>query len=437
MAGSTSRYSKAGLRMADEPRVDRNRKLILRAGIFLSGNALAQLTGALAGLLLTRWLSTPEYALYTVFAYLTSALTVLSKGGVHLGFTALLGRYWPDLDRTSSLINSLMSVRQMLAWTVGPPLMIMAGFLLIRNGADALQVGAFLVFLAIFWGADIMTRVIDQILYFANQAGQTQVLDAVLNFARVMAVVGLFFAHWLNALTAAFLVTGMAALRIAPITRWIERIIEGRQVQAVPADVSELKAVTIRQMPVEIYFVAQAPLVLICLSLFGDVESVASFGALTRLAMLLAPAQAFGLAFCTPILAGARRGILRTYLVLVLVCAVPSIALVLAALVVPHALLWIVGPNYADQIAAVRVCALTSGFTSVVGAAWSLAAHRGWNHWTQLQIPVGIIWGIAATQFLDLGTVVGGLWLTGGFSIGLLAATIADLVRAHRTGVLA
>lgn len=420
----------------NQPAAGRWRDLLARVGVFMTGNASAQFISALAGLLLTRWMSTPEYAVYTVFTFLMGALAVLSKGGVHFGFTTLLGQYWPDPLRTSSLIQSLISVRRLIALVVGPPIMILAGLLLLRNGAGMVQTAALLVLLILFWIADLRTRIIDQILFFAHQAGRTQLLDAALNLARIVTIVGLFMVQALNAMTAALLVVLAAVLRIPPIDLWLRRVLEGRKMPAAAGDVAELKAVTWRQMPVEIYYVAQAPLILACLSLFGDVQAVAGFGALTRLAMLLVPAQAFSLAFCTPILARARHRLLRTYLALVALCAIPSIVLLVAAWAVPQALLWIVGPHYADQIDAVRVCAATSAFTSVAGLAWGLAAHRGWNHWTRLQIPVGILWCIVGTQLLDVGTVSGALWLSGGFSIGLVAATVADLVRAARKGEL-
>ena len=39
---------------------------VRNVGSFLAGGAMAQLVGAISGILLVRWMSIPDYAIYTV-----------------------------------------------------------------------------------------------------------------------------------------------------------------------------------------------------------------------------------------------------------------------------------------------------------------------------------------------------------------------------------
>src|SRR4051794_20751093 len=86
-----------------------------RAFTFFIGSAVAQAASAFTGLLLARWLSVQDYAIYTLIAVLMGAMTVLTKSGVQLGFTAILGRHWPDMERASAVVEAVGQARRLIS----------------------------------------------------------------------------------------------------------------------------------------------------------------------------------------------------------------------------------------------------------------------------------------------------------------------------------
>lgn len=407
---------------------------IKRALLFLAGNIAAQGLAALSGLLLARWLSVSDYAIYSIVFTVMGAITVLTKGGVHLGFTAILGRTWPDMTRAAQAIQSVLRVRHMLSIFILPPVLLMSGTLLWQNGAPALLICLLLCLLVIFWWADMRTKVVDQILYFAHQTTRIQMLDTSLAAIRLLTIPALYVTGYLNVLTAVLLAALVAILRIRPIIMWIHKLLPAGAHTSNPSDLAEMKAGVRRQMPVEIFYVFQAQIVLFVLSYFATSTDVAGYGALSRITQLLLPFQAFMYAFCVPIFARSTSKQGTLLLGLVALASLPGIMLIGVAALQPSMLLWLIGPNYADLQQETLIAAAVAAFSSAAGTAWSLVAHRGLVRWSWLQIPIGLIWCVIASLIFNLGTIKGALLLQGGFSIGLTVAATMDFIRQPRTG---
>lgn len=407
-----------------------------RVGIFLSASVVGQGLAAVSGLLIARWMSVNDYGIYTVVIVIMGALSILTKGGAHLGFTAILGRVWPDKVRSSEAVQALLLMRRRISAITLPAVLAVAAGLFVYNGAPWWIAALLVGLLVLFWWADIRTRLIDQILYFAKQTTQVQMLDAALAGGRLLAVLGLYALGLLNLISAVVLSVLVAMARIPPITRWVAKLLPGDKPQARQEDVSEIGTAVRRQMPVDLYYVLQAQIVILLLSLFGSLGDLAGFGAITRLQQLLLPVEAFTYAFCVPIFARAASNILGIYFGLVAVTMIPGICLVGLAYVAPWTLLWLVGPNYSGLENEILVAAVAAVFTRGASTAWSLVAHRGWVRYSWVQVPVGLLACVSAIYFFDVGTVTGALVLQGAFALGWLAAAAVDLVAASRRGEL-
>jgi O-antigen/teichoic acid export membrane protein len=412
------------------------RPVLGRAFTFLIGNVAAQAASALTGLLLARWLSVPDYAIYTLIGILMGAIAVLTKSGVHLGFTAILGRHWPDMERAAAVVEAAWEARKLISIFVLPPLLAVSAFLLIQNHVAPILTGFFMLALIVFWWADMRTRIIDQILFFAGQTSRLQIMDTLIGMARLIAVVVLYVVNALSPVTAVLVGVLVAIVRIGPVVRWIRRLLPDIRISSLPADTREIRSVAMRQMPVELFYVFQSQIVILLLSSFGSTANVAGFGAIGRISQLLVPVSALSYAFCVPIFARATTMVVPILVTLVALSSIPGIMLILASFVSPSALLWLIGPNYSGLHEELVVCSLVGAINSIAGIAWNLAAHRGWNRWAWLQIPIGLVWCIVAPKILDVGSISGALLLGGGFSIGLIVSTVADVINGRRRGVL-
>lgn len=405
-----------------------------RLGLFLTGSMVAQGLAALSGLLLARWMSVEDYGAYTIVTIVMGAISVLTKGGAHLGYTAILGRTWPDMARAAEAVAAVLRMRRLISLVVMPCILAATWFLLRRNGVNLGSTAVVLALLTMFWWADMRTRLIDQILAFAKQTTRVQTLDVALAQLRLGAVVGLYWADLLSLPTAVALGVSVALLRVRPILAWVRGLLPpGPPPEPRSADLAEMRTSVRRQMPVEIYYVLQAQLILVVLSVFGSVADIAGYGALTRINQLLMPVEALTYAFLVPMFS--RRSperALRLYLPLVMLTMLPGALLVLVSLVFPEGLLWLIGPNYAGLQEEIFVAALMAMLVRGAGTAWSLLAHRGWVQFSWVQIPVGLSCCALAPFLLDLGNLKEALLLQLASAAGWLAAAALDYWAAHR-----
>ncbi len=408
--------------------VKRIARHLRQASGVLAGNAVSLGLGAATGLLLARWMGVADYGIYNIIATVMGAMTVLTKGGVHLGFTAILGRTWPDRQRAAQAIAAMRQVRQRLSMLVMPAVLLFSAAVLHVAGASGALIVAMLAALVLFWFADVRTRIVDQILFFGDQSIKVQWLDAALSALRLGAVVLLFLLGGMNIYSVVAVGVLVATLRIGPIVSWVKRMLPVDRQQTRAEDLQEISGCVRQQFPVDIYTVCQVQLVLFVLARWGSPENLAGYGAVTRIAQLLAPLQAFTYAYCVPRFARATEHLGQRFAALVALLALPGLALTLLAWVWPESLLLLVGDNYAGLHSEIFVASAVVSLASISGNAWSLVAHRGWVRWSWLQIPCGLAWCAVGPLFLDLGTINGALLLQAGFSLALIMATIVEII---------
>ena len=403
---------------------------------FASTNVLTQAIGAISGILLVRWMPINDYAIYSVVMTVAGAITILTKGGVHLGLSSILGRVWPDLDRAASLISATIEVRRLVSAIILPIIIISSYYLIRRAGANDVLSIALCFSLAAFWWADMRTRVVDQILFFSKDAHYVQGVDLRVAVARISLISIMNIFGVVSVLSAAIVNVFGAVARIRPISGRINKTLHGRVGIPRDDDLREIKKISYRQIPTDIFYVCQAQLAMGFLVSAANSTSIATYGALSRISQLLTPVEAVSLALFVPIFSSGSLGSIRKYVSLLALGAVPGLILSAVAIFAPRFLLWPLGPAYFNQVEALIACALTSAFNVTTNIAWSLAAHRGWNRWGWLRIPFGIFWCLSAPFFLPTNTVSGAFLFFSGFSIGVLLAVLFDLLHAAKRGEL-
>ncbi|WP_262964947.1 hypothetical protein [Methylobacter psychrophilus] len=410
--------------------------MLIKLTKFFFGSVVAQGLGAVAGLLLARWMTIEDYAIFTVMMVITGAMSVLTKGGVNLGFSAIVGRTWPNRTRATQALNAAMKERRIISLWVLPPLLLVAGWLLLRNHATPELIAGLLVLLLLQWEFDMRTRVVDQILMFANRAAITQALDAVLALLRVLGVLGLYFYALLQPLGVVALGVVGAGLRIPFIGRWIRQELPKKNIISSIEDRAEIRRITRRQLPLEVFFVLQSQIVLAILAWYAATDQTASIGALGRIGQLLLPIQAVVQAFGIPRFSSAKQHIFRDWLLWSAVGGLPGFGLVVIAYFSPAMLLFLIGPHYANLHYELLIGTLGMAAAAAVANAWKLLAHRGWNHRAWLQVPVVLIWCVTAPLFLDLTKLDQVLWFQAGFPLGLCVVIFFELIAAHYRGDL-
>jgi hypothetical protein len=271
---------------------------------------------------------------------------------------------------------------------------------------------------------------------FANRAAITQALDAVLALLRVLGVLGLYFYALLQPLGVVALGVVGAGLRIPFIGRWIRQELPKKNIISSHEDRAEIRRITRRQLPLEVFFVLQSQIVLAILAWYAATDQTASIGALGRIGQLLLPIQAVVQAFGIPRFSSAKQHIFRDWLLWSAVGGLPGFGLVVIAYFFPALLLFLIGPHYANLHYELLIGTLGMAAAAAVANAWKLLAHRGWNHRAWLQVPVVLIWCVTAPLFLDLTKLDQVLWFQAGFPLGLCVVIFFELIAAHYRGDL-
>lgn len=410
--------------------------MLIQLTKFLLGSIAAQGLSAIAGLLITRWMTVEGYAIFTVMMVITGAMSVLTKGGVHLGFTAIVGRTWPDRNRAAEALSAAMKERRIISLLVLPPLLLGAGWLLLRNHASPELIATLLGLLLLQWEFDMRTRVVDQILMFANRAAITQALDAFLALFRVLAVFALNFFELMQPLAMMALGVVGVGFRIPFIVRWVGQELPNTAININAEDRAEIRRITRRQLPLEVFFVLQSQIILAILAWYAATDQTASVGALGRIGQLLLPVQGVVHAFAIPRFSSAKKHVFRHWLLWSAVAGLPGLGLIGMAYFFPAILLFLIGPNYASLHYELLVATIGMTASAAVANAWHLLAHRGWNHWAWLQVPVVLLWCATAPLLLDLTRLDQVLWFQAGFPLGLLVVLIVELIAAYYRGDL-
>jgi hypothetical protein len=218
------------------------------------------------------------------------------------------------------------------------------------------------------------------------------------------------------------------------VRHWIGQLVEGRRVRAPQAAVDEIRAVAVRQLPIDTFVALQAQATIFYLTLHGGGVELATYGALSRIAQLLTPFNAVILAYFVPHFAKVTDDVARRMLGYVAIGSVPALGLLTVALAAPQLLLFFVGPAYSAQTWPLLVCAGMVAFTNAVEVSLALVAHRGWNRWGWVRIVIGLFWIGVAPRFVPVHTAAGGYMLVAGFSVGTLLAVMLELRGAWRRG---
>ena len=405
-----------------------------KIGPYLAGGFAAQAAAAIAGMLLVRWMSVGEYAIYTVGVTIVGGISLLTRGGVQMGLAAALAKVWPDREGAAEAVSAAFKIRMLVSCITMPPILALSWFLFERADAEAGIRFIILGVLAVYWLADTRSSVIDQVLFFDGRAIKVQALDTAIAAFRVILVVVLQLMNRVSATYAMITNLFAAIARVPFIQHWVRQSLGRIKVAAPEPTTRAIRSIALRQMPVDIFTVLQAQVAIFYLTRHGGGIELATFGALARIAQLLTPFASLSLAFFVPAFASIHERVGATVLKYAAFSAIPGLVLVAWAWLAPATILFFFGPAYRDQSGALLVFAIAVTFTSTVQVAWSLVSHRGWNRWGWLRIMLGLVWIAIAPLLVRVETAAGSYIFNCGFSAVNVMALVLELLTSQAAG---
>ena len=397
---------------------------------YTAAQAVIQLLGVAAGLLIVNLLPVREYALYTFALSVFTFLTVFSDLGVS---SALL--YFRRGTRIGQVlftpyIRAALRLRHaLLVFGAIGGLSFMA-IIGPERGFSVTEIAAAgTVMVAAAWfqiGASVNVL----LLRLEGSYQKSYVAEALGNAIRLLAVAGM----WIMGAPAAWLAMSTSAAG-ALVTKYAASPKPEPNAEAPPADATQGKSSPVRGiisyvLPTSLgaaYFSIQAPLVVWLSAYFAGTESVAEVGALGRLGIIFGLLSGFMGAVLLPRLSAITDDALyrRRYFETWAVLAAFGLAVIAIGYAFPDWLLLLLGDAYSGLGDGVLLIAASSVLGTWVGYCVGINNSRGWVRHQPIVLAAYAGIQVALVFALDLSTTLGilrfALWSS-------LAALILQLV---------
>jgi O-antigen/teichoic acid export membrane protein len=374
---------------------------------FASIQVVVQVLGFAAGILIVRTLPKREYALYTIGNTMLATILLLADSGISSALTAIGGRLWHDNYRLGSLLNTALQLRRQLAvltMFIVVPVLI---WLLRQNGAKALATGLLVLAVLAGSGLELITRVYAIALRLRSEIRQIQ-KQALLAALVKLALISIAAFVFLNATIAIFAVVVGYAVQFWMLRRWTSQEID-TEAPADPAMRSEIMAVIRKLGPHTIYYCLQGQIAVWLISIFGNAESVANVGALTRLAMVFSVLTSVTVEVVLPAFARIRSAhqLRLRYFQIVFGYFALSVLLVGVVAVFPTQVLSVLGSQYNHLHSEGILMMASSVVGTMAGLLWAVNCSRAWIVPPQILIPSTIVLQALLVSVLSLSTVKG------------------------------
>jgi O-antigen/teichoic acid export membrane protein len=403
--------------------------------VYFTAQTLTQLLGIAAGLLFVNFLSTREFALYTLASSVITFFLFVSD----LGSTSSLVYFFHNaqgaLAEVRRYVDAVLSLRR-TAFLLG----VVAVLLIFPRicGAKGFGLGESLpasagILTCVWFQLSASIRVLS--LRLADRYGQSYRAELVgggvrLALAAALIAAGLLQA-WLAVMVAA---AGAAAVSLAARSRLDEGTSQRDGVDLRPYRRKVLRYL-LPSLPSALYFSVQGPLTVWLATSFGSTRNIAEVGALGRLGLVVGIFSSLTGVVFLPRLARIQDGALyRTrFLQFGALLAAVAAALLAAAAAMPGAFLWLLGRQYAGLRPELLLVVAGAGLTLLGGYFVAVNLARSWNRWEGLAVVLLIAVQAVLVAVLPLSTTSGVLTfnlLTAATGLLLqVAISIAGFVR--------
>ncbi|WP_179336962.1 lipopolysaccharide biosynthesis protein [Winogradskyella ludwigii] len=315
--------------------------------ITASAQVIVQALGFVCGILIIRLLPIEEYALYILANTMLGTMTVLGNAGIDQGVMSEGGKVWQDKNKLGAVLITGLNLRRKFAicsLMLTTPILL---YLLIGNGASWLtSIMISLSLIPSFYASlsDGLLQVVPKLNQNIKSLQKNQVTVSIGRITLLFLTLFVFpFAVITILANGAPRVYGNIKLRkIAKEHANLE------QVQDPEVQKNILKIVK-RILPGSIYYAISGQLVIWLVSIFGDTESIAKLGALSRLTMLITFVVIMIDYVLVPRfskLKNNRHVLIKEYFTIQVVLLVVSFIILCGTFVFSDYILFVLGDNY-------------------------------------------------------------------------------------------
>jgi hypothetical protein len=389
--------------MGVQTRCTRARTWGLRLAEFGMVQGLVQAFTALAGLLIVRGLSKPEYALFAIANSMQGTCNLLADVGIGIGVRSIGGRVWSDPARFGQLLNTTLGLRRKFAVCSLSICLPIAVWMLWRNGAGLpVTIGLCMVLVASVipllgvtaWSTSAQLH---------GEYRRMQKLDLG-NAVMRCAMIGLLALTRLNAILASLVGAVGNWVQMIFLRRWArEKIVADAPANA--EDRRELMRLSLKSLPNAIFFCFQGQVTLLILTLFGNRTGIANIAALGRISLLFSVVTVIFSNVLAPRFARCQEAARLPKLYLALVAGILCVTtpLVLLAWLFPQPFLWLLGAKYSYLKQECGWVVAAGCIGQIAGTMWGLNCAKAWiRYQAVIFIPVILAAQALTALCLDL-----------------------------------
>jgi O-antigen/teichoic acid export membrane protein len=362
--------------------------------LLLTGSAqlLIQCLSFASGILVIRLLPIQEYAIYTLANTMLGTIALLADGGVATGAMSIGGKVWQDPSRLGRVMATAMQLRRKFVRYALLCVLPILYYLLNQHGASPLMIICVIVTLLPAIVASITGEILEVAPSLNQDVKALQKLQILNSGARLLFTSAFLFAFPFAAL--AILVPGICQYWKNLQLRRVAAKYADSDAEEDPEVRSEMISIVRRILPMSLYFSISSQLTIWLIGIFGDVESIAQIGALSRLAMVLTIITSIYGALIVPRFARLPddRTLLTQRFILIQVgfTLIASVIMLLVYLF-PEQLLYILGANYEDLTKEVVLICAGSLLAMISAALYSLNSSRAYVLHPGVHIPFNLL----------------------------------------------
>ena len=386
-------------------------QLVASTAIAAGGNGVMMLISAVSGIMTVRFLSTQEYAFFTIAVVACQALQQLADSGATVAAANEARKNWTSPTHLGVSIASGRKVRRKFYPIILALAALTLLFLLTNSGATLVQ--ASLIIILIIPVSLIMMQIglLNIPIYLHQRMAWLQGSIFCSESIKLVGVVGLvrLFPY---SFTCLF---GMALGLIAQVLflRKGGKDLVDPKSQPDPKLVKNIRGVVKEMRPVVFYTCFSGYISVWLASFFGATEDVASVGGLYRLTGLMTlGATLFGLVIAPRYSRNTDTSLLRKRFNLsVLLLAMTATAITTPFLLFPQVPLFLLGNGYEHLDVELRIACIGGGLGVLYAGLHALALGRGntVRPWTYLS--TSIAWQVMLILSLDISSLQGILWV--------------------------
>lgn len=376
------------------------------------GQIVVQALGFMVGILIVRYLTTDEYAIYTLAITMQSTLSVLTDGGIGSGFFSEGGQVWNQPNKLGQVIRTGISLRRRFTF-FSLMLTLPVFFILLQYHnislwyTFAIVISIVPAFYLNLSGAfyEMALKLNQDLVHLHQIQLVTSILRVIIQFIVLLIFPISILILLVNGIVQYFSTQNLKkrALSFADLSVSSNNELKSRMLKLV-----------IRTLPGTIYFSFSSQITNWLISIFGTTTNIAQLGALGRFSMVF---NLFASVFAIVVLSKFSKLpfhsklITKNFLLILFSLVLFNLVILGFVWVFSTQLLAILGPNYSALTSELFLSILAGTIGLISNSTFSLLSVKSWFINPFIFIPLSILSIVIGIFLCDVSTLTGVLYL--------------------------